>query len=415
MKTNLKSPKEYRVHVEQDFVRNVKSPYDSQLSIIHAFVKIKDFPNGLIPDKVNPRSHEKIKMKSRVPEAIRESLHEYPRLFHLLNRGCLILAEKAWYDNKNKTLHFVVQSEDQHGMVDGATTDRVLSEVKSSISEALFESLKDSEIPDYLKEAYLHLEIISGLTDDDTRIRLAQARNTSEQVKDFSIEDLGGGYDWLKEVLERSELKGKIRYRENEPKPFDIRSVLALLTLFHCKWDEIKKEPIVAYTGKGAVLDIYKKDDWREKYEDLAPVVVEILKLYEYVHANFQTQYQKAYGKNAKLGRRREVRYLRSSHKKVLPLTNKEIQYVIPDGWLYPLLGSFRALLRWPRGRGRVEWKTDPFKFFDDYGWELVSYIVSQSEQLGNNPNATGKSSVLWGSLRDKVENKILRIEAEQD
>lgn len=61
-----------------------------------------------------------------------------------------------------------------------------------------------------------------------------------------------------------------------------------------------------------------------------------------------------------------------------------------------------------------MSWKTDPFKFFDTHGDELVTDIISQSEELGNNPNATGKSRMLWSSLRKTVDNKILRLEAEE-
>lgn len=206
-------------------------------------------------------------------------------------------------------------------MVDGATTDRVLYLIKENVSTADFFSLSEDEIPENLQDAYLHLEIISGPMDDDLRINLADARNTSEQVKGFSLEDLGHGFDWLKDVLENSILKGKVRYRENEPKPFDIRNVLALLTLFHCNWEKTGKDPIIAYTSKGAVLDIYqdKKDDgldWREKYKLLSPVAVDILKLYEHIHVQFQPLYMKAYGKNAKLGRRKEVHYLDTENRK---------------------------------------------------------------------------------------------------
>ncbi|HML76628.1 MAG TPA: AIPR family protein [Anaerohalosphaeraceae bacterium] len=434
MTSSTKYPKEFRVPVEQEHIRSIKSPYAEELSIIHAFVKIKNFQNGDIPDKINPRYHDINKMKGRVPDAIQESLVERPRLFHLLNRGCLILAQKAWYDNKSKILHFVIDSEEQHGMVDGATTDRVLKNVKISVSNADFYTLTEEEIPENLKDAYLHLEIISGPIDDELRLKLADARNTSEQVKEFSLEDLGGGFKWLKDVLENSEFRGKVRYRENEPKPFDVRNVLALLTLFHCNWEKVEKDPIVAYTGKGAVLDIYKDErkdslNWREKYELLAPVVVDILKLYEYIHVGFKKQYEvvrNKQGKGAKLGKRKEVHYTDTEIKrgsantkcegksKILPLTGWETKYVVPDGWLYPLLGAFRVLLKWPKGHsGIVSWKTDPFKFFDNYGYELVSDIESQSEELGNNPNATGKSRMLWSSLRAKVENRFFRLEAE--
>lgn len=360
-------------------------------------------------------------MTSRIPEAIEDTLVERPELFHLLNRGCLILAKKAWYDNQNRMLHFVVESEEENGMVDGATTDRVLHELKKQASNADFESLKENEIPDHFKEAYIHLEIIAGDVEQDLRLKLADARNTSEQVKEFSLQDLGGNFDWLKDnILEKSEFRGKIRYRENDSKPVDIRIVLALLTLFHPNWNKINRDPIIAYTGKGGVLDLYtKKDDlnWRDGYEKLTPVVLDILKLYDHVHVEFQTAYKAAYGADgsrAQLGKRKEVHFINKSTKaKELPLTGNRTQYVLADGWLYPLLASFRMLLEWPKaGRGEVKWKTDPFKFFSEHGSELVYFLVERSEELGRNPNATGKSKGVWGGLKIMVENWLLRASA---
>lgn len=407
-------PHEYRLAVTQEAVRSVKSPHSDieHLTIIHALVKVCDFPNGNIPDKVNPRCHEKIKMTSRVPQAIEDTLRNDPELFHLLNRGCLILAKKAWYDNQTKTLHFIIDSEDEHGMVDGATTDRVLGLLKKQVSNADFSTLKDSEIPDCYKEAYLHVEIIAGDIGADLRIKLADARNTSEQVKEFSLLDLGHEFDWLKDILEKSELRGRVRYRENDQQPVDVRTVLALLTLFHPTWlKDGEKEPIVAYTGKGAVLDNYNKPDWIEGYKKLEPVVVDILKLYDYIHAKFQEQYMKSSGSHSKLGRRTEVRYISDAKKaKELPITRMTTQYVLPDGWLYPLLASLRVLLDWPKsGRGQVKWTTDPFRYFDTHGWELVADLIDQSEELAHNPNAAGKSKRLWRGLRMSIENRMLK------
>ena len=412
-------PHEYRLPVTQDLVRSVKSPHSNleHLTIMHAMVKVSDFPNGEIPDKVNPRCHEKIKMTSRVPEAIEDTLQNDPEFFHLLNRGCLIICKKAWYDNQTKTLHFLIENEDEHGMVDGATTDRVLARLKQQVSKADFSTLKDSEIPDCYKEAYLHVEIIAGDIDAALRVSLADARNTSEQVKEFSLLDLDNKFDWLKDILESSELRGRIRYRENDTQPVDVRTVLALLTLFHPMWSKDgEKDPIVAYTGKGAILDNYKKPEWIEGYKKLTPVVVDILKLYDYIHVKFQEQYMKCSGSHSKLGRRREVRYITDAKKaKELPITRTKTQYVLPDGWLYPLLAAFRVLLDWPTsGRAQVKWIQDPFKYFDANGAELVSDIIDQSEELAHNPNAAGKSQRLWRGLRLIVDNKLLRTTQNQ-
>jgi len=420
MKTVVSFPHEYRIPVSQEYIRSIKDPHSPKITTIHAIVKVRDLPNGRIPDKINPRSHEVIRMSSRVPEAIEDSLKETPELFHLLNRGCLILAQKAWYDNQHKMLHFILTSEEEHGMVDGATTDRVLEKLKSEISNADFSSLKEDEIPPHFKDAYIHLEIVAGDIDQDLRIKLAGARNTSEQVKEFSLEDLKGNFEWLKDILEDSDFRDKVRYRENEPKPVDIRVVLALLTLFHPNWLRTNKDPIVAYTGKGAVLDLYTdRDGWQAGYEKLAPVVLDILRLYEYIHIEFQKAYKSAYGaggERVRLGKKKEVTYIDKSTKaRVLPLTGQKTQYVLPDGWLYPLLASFRMLLDWPKsGRGSVKWAKDPYEFFSEHGPDLVSFLVDRSEELGRNPNATGKSKGVWLGLRDMVEKWLLKEKLSQ-
>jgi|GEM_PF-411861 len=422
MKTTIKYPHEFRIPASQEFTRSIKDPYhlgvsdSAGISFIHSLVKVRHFPSGQIPDDVNPRSHEVIRMRSKIPSAIETTLVEDPKHFHLLNRGCLIVAKKAWYNNRTKMLHFIIESKDDHGMVDGATTDRVLARLKDNVLEADFETLEEAEVPEYFKQAYLHLEIVSGDIDQDLRIKLADARNTSMQVKEFSLEDLGGGFQWLKDIIESSRFKGKIRYRENEPNPVDIRTVLALLTLFHPYWLEKNRDPIVAYTGKGSVLKMYTDLEHRDGYKRLSPLVLDILALFDEIHVGFEHAYKSANatnGKGSKFGRRKEVKYIPSTAKpKTLDLTGMQTSYVVPDGWLYPVIGSLRMLVDWPsNAEVEVRWVTDPFKFFAENGPELVSMLVEKSEELGRNPNATGKSKGVWQGLRDRVANHLLIME----
>lgn len=409
--TSVSSVREFRFKVPATLVRSFVDPHDPEVHIHHAYVPVRSFPSGKIPDEVNPRRHEKL--AGRVPKAIEESLRNSPKSFHNFNRGLLLVAQQAWYDNKSETLHAVIASDDLGGLADGATTDRVIGGVKKVVSKADFETLLDSEIPDFLRDAYVHLEIISG--DIKDTVGLTGARNTSNQVKEFALEDLGGGYEWLKDVIEGSSLRGRVRYRENDQQPVDVRTVLALLTLFHPKWNEDGKEPVVAYTSKGSILEYYRDKEWRKGYEALAPVVVDILRLYDYVHAHFEEQYEqykkKSAGTGSKFGRLKEVAY-RDGKPFILSVTGSQTKYFVPDGWLYPLLASFRMLLDFPKdGRGKVRWMVpDPEQFFDKYGHELVADVVEQSENLGRNPNATGKSRPLWGALRSRMELHRLKL-----
>ena len=245
-------------------------------------------------------------------------------------------------------------------------------------------------------------------------VRLAGARNTSTQVKEFALENLGGGFDWLKKLIEASPLKGRIRYRENDPEDVDIRTALALLTMFHRNWNISGKDPLIAYTSKGGILNYYRDNEWVEGYRLLSPVVVEILDLYDFIHGNFAEQYEKynreTNNSGSKFGRRREVTYKGGTTFK-LPMTGLETKYLIPDGWLYPVLASLRMLLDQPTGQP-AKWVTDPYDYFKAHGSELVGIVVEQSQALGYNPQAVGKSRPLWSNLRKTVELERLKIAA---
>jgi hypothetical protein len=413
--SNPSAVREFRIRVDKNLIRSFDDPHDKLLGIHHAYIRVKDFPSGAIPDKVNPRSHEDL--SGRISDAIKESLEDSTTWFHLVNRGLLVVAQKAWYDTRTEMLHIVIDSEDDGGVADGATTDRTIRNVKQAVSAADFDKLTDAEIPEKLKQAYVHVEVISG-SPPDMLVPLTRARNTSNQVKEFAIENLGGGFEWLKTLINNSTLRGRIRFRENDPEPVDVRTVLGLLTLFHEKWNEGKKEPVVAYTGKGSVMKYYQDEDWRPGYEALAPVVIDILTLYEYIHANFNAQYEKykaTQDKGSRLGGRKEVRY--TGNEWTLPMTGFKTKHFISDGWLYPMLGAFRMLLDFPKtSRGAVKWIVpDAKKFYDDNGSAFVADVCDQSESLGNNANATGKSRPLWNNLRTKMELHRMKILAGQE
>jgi hypothetical protein len=203
-----------------------------------------------------------------------------------------------------------------------------------------------------------------------------------------------------------------VRYRENDPEEVDIRTVLALLTMFHRNWSD-GKDPLVAYTSKGSILKYFRDPEWIEGYQELAPVAVQILELYDFIHCEFSEQYQvynrETNDSGSKFGRRREVVYKGGKPFK-LPLSGSETKYLVPDGWLYPVLAAFRMLLK-QVPKKPSKWVTDPFDYFKDHGAELVGIVVEQSQALGYNPQAAGKSRPLWSNLRKTVELERLKLE----
>lgn len=403
-------PHTYRFHVGPDYVRKFTDPTNPSISIHHAYLPVIEYKREMLPDDVNPRSHEDL--TGRVPKAIESTVANSPNDFHLLNRGVLVLAQSCTYDNQTKMLEITLTNAQDGGIADGGTTDRVLARMLDAAT-LKNQKLTAEEMVDCLKSAYVHVEIISG-DYGNKLVALAGARNTSNQVKEFALDNLDHKFDWLKVQLESSELADKIRYRENDPEPVDIRTVLAIMTMFHPRWELEQKEPVVAYSAKGGILSYFRDEDWLPGYIQLKGVVSDILQLFDYIHVNFQPQYavfnRETKDAGSKFGKRREVTYVKG-RKKILPLTETEVEYVVPDGWLYPVVASLRMLLNFPKGKS-ASWAMDPFQYFDKWGYELVGDVVEQSAAYGFNPQTVGKTRPVWSNLRGKV--KLKRLELEQ-
>jgi hypothetical protein len=142
-------------------------------------------------------------------------------------------------------------------------------------------------------------------------------------------------------------------------------------------------------------------------YRALSPILEDILKLHDYVYARFEDAYKTAMG-GGKLGRRRGVES-RPGNPIVLPLTGSKSNYDIPNGYIFPLLASFRPLITYKEDQ-QAEWKSNPFKFFDDFGAELIQVLIEQIDNLGGNPQLAGKSRAVYTSLHDRA--KLLVAEA---
>ena len=84
----------------------------------------------------------------------------------------------------------------------------------------------------------------------------------------------------------------------------------------------------------------------------------------------------------------------------------KEMEHFSPTGFIYPILGAFRALLK--EENGKYTWIKNPFIVVDDLGGELVVTTVEISRTLGNNPQSVGKDTGNWKTLYMMVKLSLL-------
>jgi hypothetical protein len=331
-------------------------------------------------------------------------------LFHLLNRGITLSAGEVEFDNKHEILRIKMPDEALHGDLDGGNTYRAIERAKK-------ERGHESPSPAFMG-AYVKLEILTGVEDDI--VQLADARNTSAQVKTFALANLAGKFDWIKEALDGETFGKNIAYREGEDKEINVVDIICLMTLFHPTYGSTH-HPIKAYTSKKSCLDDFQQEfeeDGRPKakgYFQLKPVLVDILKLYDHVHAGCKDHY-KALGGITRIKREEPVEDKKGAREgslrelggsKQLHFIGGEVPRSWPAGYIYPMLGALRALL--DTSGKRVQWLVDdPCEFFDEHGGTLVEATLERSGELGRNPNAVGKSKGHWQQLYGMVKLKRL-------
>lgn len=415
-KITRKHPLVIKFHAPEDSVRRNRFKIGKQeITIMHAYPTLANWHGGVVPDQVNPRSHDENCLGSSVAQDIADTLQEKPDYFMLANRGLTILAEDVQFDKTKEIVTLIIADPRTQGTADGGTSDSVIAAEQARVAgeDNIFANMKPQDIPEFLQKAQVHLEIIVGLKDKEAIESLVGGRNTSRQVRSWSLANFGGKFNFLKDILEdeKSPFKGRIGYEENADKPASILDVLSALTVFHPIYDTTEedefesKAPTAAYASKGKMDRLLGDESMLPGYMSLSSITADVLNLYEYLITHFEKAYAGKKG-GKRLGRRAGVKSSAGGDPFELKFTGAKSNYLIPLGLIYPLLASFRALVGYgSRGKRVAKWKTNPFEFFDKHGSELVSYLMEQVAELGNNPNMAGKKRHVYTTLHDRVDS----------
>lgn len=393
MNTNIVSlPATIYLPIKPEHVRKIVDPTNG-FDTYFALCPVEKVPDIPVED-TNPREQN---LRSKVAKEIRNSLLGMDGNFHLLNRGITVSVGSASYDNKTERLRIEFENLGVHGNVDGGHTQRIIRE---TVGSSEWEKARQGkiEIGEEIKQQYVRYEIIAGLS-SELLVDLAEARNTSAQVKEFSLDNLAGKFDWLK--LQLPEFEQTIAYKENERKPVDVRDVIALLSMFNVGLfpNNGSHYPTQTYSSKAKSLEWFCDDEKKQSYLALRPILKDILELYDYIRAKMRDTYNEQGGKFLKW----EVVDKKSPTTFYFIHGLDPVDYRIPDGIVYPLLGAFRFLVR-EKGEELV-WKVDDIKkFYDRFGERLVRTALETVRLRGNNPNATGKDAGYWEQLYNQVK-----------
>lgn len=349
--------------------------------------------------ETNPREQ---KMTTNVAVKIKDSLRDNP-YFHELNRGILISSLSTMWDNKTEELIITFDNPEIHGNIDGGHTLRAILEAKSK-----------NYLPD---DRYVFFEIFEGI---ESPVELAAARNTSVQVDLKSIAELENSFEVLKEALSNNVFYNRIQFKMNEHynedgiDPIDVREIISIILMFSQETYPYKNadgvlsdvQPMQCYSGKEASLKKFLKQnggaaekqkiDRENMVKNMMPIIPDIFALWEKIETSFASV-SNSTGK--RFGTRKYTKYDGGKVVGKSFLMQQDLQYYIPKGLMYPVVGAFRALVQ-RNADGTYYWKKNPIEVWDVIGAKLVTIILDEKAE---NPDVIAKNSNLWSNLFKEV------------
>jgi hypothetical protein len=382
---------------ESKFVRRLPDPVLGANVQRHIFMmSVERLPPGL-PRDPNPRAAN---INRVVWREIREHLlneRGAQNTFHLKNKGITILASAVErIDDEHHTIVFGKGD----GIVDGGHTYELITDAVSEITKR---NVDDDEIVQYVK-----VEVLTGLP-VDLVTEIAGGLNTAIQVQAYSLENLKGSFDWIRQALAGKPYADKIAYRENEDAPFDVRDILVLCDLFNIKEfpNDSSECPRRAYMSKASVLDNYVEHP--QNYRPLSNILPDILDLHDRVSSQARDMHNEAGGKGGKLA------FVES--RKTAPYEFCFLggvgKYRLHQSALLPMLGAFRWMVRLDEKTGQAAWDGGypaVLEVWNAAAADLMRATQSTSDDNNRKVHAIGRSHNHWQTMHNIVAKRQLMM-----
>lgn len=355
--------------------------------------------------EINPREQN---LNLKPAKEMRKTLNEDSRdIFHYLNRGISLSVAECRVQNikDKKEVYLKLSDIDEHGIFDGGHTIKVL-----------FDALNKAEI---LDEKHVILEVFTGV--EDILFDLARARNTSTQVKEKSIANLEGKFDFIKEALKNECFYDNISWTENEEGDISINFIIQVLTTFNHSLPH--KSMRKTYSGAGscetAYINEYNKNirnnQLNNVYYKLTPLYNKIFEFLDHILYNFPVIYNKhGYeSERGNFGKLKGITYKQDFFPLMFTENNKRISFKIPNSMYFPIMASMRQLYK-EAPNGMYEWILDPIDVFEEISDKLVTKVMGVYFEKQGAVNEVGKTLSLWIDTYEIVSSYLKEQEIKE-
>lgn len=363
---------------------------------------------------INPR---KAQLGNKVAKGIKSSLMETPDLFIFKSRGLSIMAHNIKYDNHLKQAILIFSNNIMNGLYDGGHNYKVFNAMRDEINKWINEGIN-------IQNAYVLVQVTTGFnnkSDIPTIINICDTRNTSNQVKDQSLQNKRGYYDEIKKILQDTNYHNKVRYSENETdendkrKPINVSDLIIPLLCMNVNLfnDRNKKQPDRYYNRSSNAYDYLEVEENRKTFRRYINLLPQVLNILDYLQVRVPQMYLNT-GKSiaAVPGieylnsvKNKEARRNKSNIYKVLPWSENKVEYILPKALLYILFSPLRVLIC-DDGINDAYFTYDPIKFIDNYMSDCIIDFLEYLFDAKVNPTAYGNNALIW----EKFYNDVAKV-----
>lgn len=245
--------------------KHVASIEDNGIKRTFMYVDVTKIPKD-IPMECNPRLQN---MRSNVVKGIKQTLLEDDGLFHIFNRGITITAEDIEIEDNDAIIE--ITDIETQGCIDGGHTYRSIIDCQ------------DNMIPD---TQYVTVEVLAGKPVMDNFVKVAMARNKSQQVQNYFLAELDNAFDWIKDIIEGEQIE--VSYKENTPgvSIVHIIWIMAVTNARFCK-TVYSIRPNEAFNQYLNAMNEFGLDCETNPFYAAKDVLIDLIRMYDYVEVHF--------------------------------------------------------------------------------------------------------------------------------
>jgi hypothetical protein len=383
--------------------RRIAHPIHNQIEKHYFLVQARELPDGIRTD-ANARDPEGL--NRRVYRDVNESLmgrNSELGTFDLMNKGIVCLADSVRrIDDHNYELSI----RDGQGIVDGGHTYKIICDAQV-----------DPGLPD---ESYVEFQVRTGIP-DSLITDISRGLNTGIQVKEHSIANLDGKFEWIKDELKKEAYFDRIAWKESDRGDYDVRDLICVMEALNINDfpNDSGTHPIAAYekwslpTKKFAEdFDKAAGDPLASKYQRLRPILKDALHLYDTIRRDFRDVYND--GELGKAGKLDIVEEAKGKTKAFdFPFAGLQpSQYRLTKGALFPIFAAFRNCVEFAPDTGLARWKgsfSTVLSLWGSVALELAKQTKQATKDFGHKPDVLGKNRGHWTNMHQTVELHILR------